>query len=124
MDVALGQILTRLPVSMQSGWGKVGVKLLVALGVGIAGGYVMRGKGRALTEGAMTVVLHDVLKEQLASFAPTLPLGEYMTFAPTMGYDSSGAALPGSTGMGEYVSDYVTGAGSGVAYDDSVYGGY
>jgi hypothetical protein len=124
MSVALGQVLPRLPVAMQSGWGKVGVKLLTALGVGMLGGYVMRGRGRALSEGAMTVVLYDVLKEQFAAFAPTVPLGEYLTYAPVVGYDSGGAAMPGTTGMGEYMSDYVTGAGSGVAYDSDVYGGY
>ena len=125
VDVLLGQVLSKLPTSMQSGWGKVGVKLLAALGVGMLGGYVMRGRGRDLTVGAMTVTLHDVLKEQFASVFPSVPLGEYLTFAPVVGYGAT-TALPGTTGMGEYMSgvgEYVTGAGDG-AYDPSVYGGY
>lgn len=124
VDILLGQVLAKLPLSLQTGWGKVGVKLLAALGVGMLGSYVFKGRGRDLTVGAMTVTLHDVLKEQFVGVFPSIPLGEYLTFAPVMGYDTSGAALPGTTGMGEYVSDYVTGAGSGVAYDSDVYGGY
>lgn len=122
LDIVLGQVLAKLPVSLQSGWGKVAVKLAGALAVGMLGGYVMRGRGRDLTVGAMTVTLHDVLKEQFVSAFPSVPLGEYLTFAPVMGYGAT-TALPGTTGMGEYMSDYVTGE-SGVPYDNATYGGY
>lgn len=125
LDLVLGQVLAKLPLSLQSGWGKVAVKLAGALGVGMLGGYVMKGRARDLTVGAMTVTLHDVMKEQFVAAFPTIPLGEYLTFAPTVGY-GGGTALPGTTGMGgmgEYMNDYQTGDG-GVAYDASVYGGY
>lgn len=121
LDLVLGQVLSKLPLSLQSGWGKVAVKLAGALGVGMLGGYVMKGRARDLTVGAMTVTLHDVMKEQFVAAFPTIPLGEYLTFAPTVGY-GGGTALPGNT-MGEYMNDYQTGAGD-VAYDPSVYGGY
>jgi len=122
LDLMLGQVLAKLPASLQSGWGKVAVKLAGALAVGVLGGYVMRGRGRELTVGAMTVTLHDVLKEQFVAAFPSVPLGEYLTFAPVVGY-GGGTALPGTTGMGEYMSDYVT-SESGTPYDDSTYGGY
>ena len=127
VNLVLGQVSSRLPAALQTGWGKVGVKLGAALLVGLAGGYILKGRGRALTEGAMTVTLYDVLKEQFAGVFPSVPLGEYLTYAPVVGYGDGSAALPGSTGMGAYMSglgEYVTGAGSGVAYDDEYYGGF
>lgn len=132
LDVLMGQLAGQswLPDMLKTGYGRYALKLAGAVGVGFLGNYVLRGRGRALTEGAMTVVLHDLLKEQVTQFAPSLPLGEYMTFAPTVGY-GPGAAPVLQTGLGEYVTgpgtgtmgEYVTGAGD-VAYDPSYYGGY
>jgi hypothetical protein len=124
LDVLMGALTSKftLPPTLQSGWGKYALKIAGAVGVGVLGSYVLRGRGAALSQGALTVVLHDIAREQLTAAFPSLPMGEYLTFAPVVGYDYQ-TALPGSTGMGEYLSEYVTGNGSGVAYDGDYYGG-
>jgi hypothetical protein len=124
LDVLMGALTSKLslPPTLQSGWGKYALKIAGAVGVGVLGSYVLRGRGAALSQGALTVVLHDIAREQLTQAFPSLPLGEYLTFAPVVGYDYQ-PALPASTGMGEYLSEYVTGNGSGVAYDGDYYGG-
>jgi hypothetical protein len=110
-DLAFGYGASYLPAAFQSGYGKHAVKALGAVLIGMAGNYVLKGKGRDLAVGAMTVVLHDFLKEQANAMFPTLPLGDYFSFAPTMGYDYQ-PALPLSTGIGEYmpsgIGEYVS----------------
>lgn len=109
LSVALGYLQQRLPAQLQSGYGLTAVKVLGALGIGILGGMVLRGKGNALAQGAMTVVVYDELKKLMAAQFPAVPLGEYVNFAPVVGYDSPlGVAGMGEyvdSGMGEYASD-------------------
>lgn len=80
-----------------------GAKLAGAILVGIAGDMILRGRGKAMAVGAATVVLHDAFKAQLQSSFPTLNLGEYLTFAPTVGSMRRAGRLL-DTGMGEYLS--------------------
>lgn len=80
-----------------------GAKLLGAILVGIAGDMVFKGKGKELATGAATVVLHDAMKAQLQTSFPTLQLGEYLTYAPTVGSARQAGRLL-STGMGEYLN--------------------
>lgn len=71
---------------------QLAAKLGVAVGVGWAGGHLLRGKGRDLAVGGATVALHDFLKVQLQSMAPTI-------------FGSGGTlALSGYSGMGAYLS--------------------
>lgn len=81
-------------------------KLLVAIGVGLLGEKVWRGKGREMAVGAATVTLHDALKAQLQASFPDVKLGEYLTFAPTVGtMEQAGRLLStGMSGVGEYLS--------------------
>lgn len=113
-DLLYGAIKARLPVAMQTGIGRHAVKVLGAVLVGMLGNFVLKGKGVALANGAMTVVLHEAFKEQLAKAAPALPLGEYdelsyIDAASVLSGDDDGvgeylAAAAGAP-MGEYMSD-------------------
>lgn len=120
LDVLTGFALPKLPAAVQTGLGKTAFKILSAVLVGYLGGMVRRGWGTQLANGAMTIVLHDALKEQVAANFPAIPLGEYLTVGPEVGYDMQ-PALPGETGISGYGEDwssgmgeYVTGAGSGM----------
>lgn len=81
-------------------------KLFGALLVGMIGGKVLKGRGRELAVGATTVVLHDALKAQLKASFPAIQLGEYLTYAPTVGSMPRAGRLlsTGINGMGEYLS--------------------
>lgn len=112
LDLLWGYVSPKLPTSIAgSAIAQYGAKLLGAILVGVAGNMVMKGKGRDLAVGATTVVLHDALKAQLKSSFPTLPLGEYLTYAPTVG-GPMGRPRILSTGMGEYLNGLGGDAGS------------
>lgn len=96
-------------------------KLLGAILVGFVGGKVMRGRGRDFAVGATTVVLHDAMKAQLNASFPQLGLGEYLTFAPTVG-SARYAGRMLDTGMGEYLSGIPNDGGGGID-DDMSYTG-
>jgi hypothetical protein len=108
-DLLMGQVLNAsiTPTFLKTGLGATLTRALGALLIGVVGGIAWRGHGRELGDGAMTVTLHDALKAQLSSLLPaSLPLsglGEYLTFAPTVGY-SSGGYNPQLSGLGEYVA--------------------
>jgi uncharacterized protein YcfJ len=116
LDVLTGFALPRLPAAAQSGYGKTAVKVLGAVLVGMLGNMVARGRGRDLATGAMTIVIHEALKDQVASSFPAIPLGEYFSAAPAVGYDGS-IAQPLNTGIGEYFSPL---AGDSYGEDDAL----
>lgn len=121
-DLLFGYTKQYLPASVQTGVARHAVRALYAVLVGVLGNYALKGRGRDLANGAMTVVLHDALKEQIATMAPQLPLGDYFSFAPAIGYDYE-PALPLSTGIGEYMTG--GNAGLGEYIDPSMnYAGY
>lgn len=97
-------------------------KLVGAILVGIIGNKIKPGKGRDLSVGAATVVLHDAIKAQLKSSFPALQLGEYLTFAPTVGGSMRRAGRVLDSGMGEYLSglpnEEVDGSYSGAYTED------
>ncbi|MGH3430428.1 MAG: hypothetical protein ACRDQZ_23145 [Mycobacteriales bacterium] len=125
-DLLMGQVLnaTFTPTFLKTGIGATLTRALGALVIGIVGGFAWKGHGRELGDGAMTVALHDALKAQLSTLLPaSLPLsglGEYLTFAPTVGYSSGGYNPQLMSGLGEYISAdigngdyYGAGAGNG-----------
>ncbi len=107
LDVLMGYANPYLPASIAgSPIAQYAIKLAGALAVGMVGGKVLRGRGQALAVGATTVVLHDALKAQVQSSFPSIPLGEYLTYAPTTGaMRRAGRVLStGMSGVGEYLS--------------------
>lgn len=110
LDLLWGYGQKWLPTSIAgSPLAQYAVKLAGALVVGVVGNKLMRGKGRDLAVGATTVVLHDALKAQIQSSFPSINLGQYLTYAPSVGVmNRAGRVL--STGMGEYMNglDHMT----------------
>jgi len=107
LDLLWGYGKQYLPTSIAgSPLAQYAVKLAGALAVGMIGNKILRGKGRAMAVGATTVVLHDALKAQIQSSFPSIQLGEYLTFAPTVGsMRRAGRVLSsGAPQMGEYLS--------------------
>lgn len=108
LDLLWGYTSKYLPATIAgSPLAQYAAKLLGAVLVGMIGDRVplpmLRGKGRELATGAATVVLHDAMKAQFQATFPTVQLGEYLTYAPSVGvYPRAGQLL--STGMGEYLS--------------------
>lgn len=120
LDLLWGYGKTYLPATIAgSALAQYAAKLLGAIVVGMVGDKVMRGKGKAMATGAATVVLHDAMKAQLQASFPTLQLGEYLTYAPTVGSARAAGRLL-STGMGEYLS----GLPQAVGYPDDSSGYY
>ena len=93
----------KLPAQLQTGYGLTATKILGAILIGMAGGYVLKGKGGDLAKGAMTVVLHDELKALVATQFPTVPLGEYFSVAPTAGYPGIQYNPNEAAGFGQYM---------------------
>jgi hypothetical protein len=101
-------------------------KAFNAVLVGSLGGKILRGRGRELAVGAMTVVTHDFLKSLLQGMAPTIfgpggsvPLGAYLSgSAPIVGTATVPQAYLPFSGMGSYLSGP---GGSGQAEPAGVY---
>ena len=106
LDLLIGFLASKLPTQLQTGYGLTATKIAGAIGIGMLGGMVMRGRGADLAKGAMTVVLHDELKKVLQAQFPTLQLGEYFSAGPVVGYgyNSQGLLDTGFSGVGEYMS--------------------
>lgn len=87
LDVIMGYL--PLPVELKIGPGRYLVKGAGAILMGMAAEMlVAKSTARQLATGALTVVMHDAMKEATIMYAPNIPLGEYVS------------------GMGEYVSGY------------------
>lgn len=132
LDAAWGYVAPNLPASLNNTYVQFGVKALLAVGIGMVGGKVLRGKGPALAVGAITVAWHDLLKATLQQAMPTVfgaggslalsGYGSYLsgsapivgtaTFPKTYqmrnpGFGNLGAYLSGSSGSNEGAGVYV-----------------
>lgn len=95
LDAAWGYINPKLPATIASSpYLQFAVKCLAAVGVGFVGGKVLRGKGRDLAVGGVTVAAHDMLKGVLQTSLPSM-FGAGGTLALS-GYGHMGAYLSGS----------------------------
>lgn len=102
LDMLWGLVTTNLPsltTYLTNPYITFIAKALAAAGVGTLGGHLVKGRGRDLAVGAMTTTIHDFLKSQLQSLAPTI-------FAPggtlSLGAYLSGDGQPGN--LGAYLS--------------------
>lgn len=107
LDLLWGYGKSYLPVSIAgSALAQYAAKLVGALLIGFVGQKVMRGKGQALAVGAATVVIHDALKAQVQASFPSIPMGEYLSYAPAVGVMGRASMLDTgvpSSGMGQYL---------------------
>jgi len=88
-DLAYGYASKWLPTSMQTGMAANAAKLVLAILVGAIGNKVLKGKGKDLAIGAVTVQLHDLAKAQLQAAMPSLPLGQYLPMGAYFGAGTS-----------------------------------
>lgn len=73
LDAVWGYVGPQLPATISSSpYLQYAVKALTAVAVGWAGGHLLKGKGRDLAIGGVTVATHDMLKSVLQSSFPTL----------------------------------------------------
>ncbi len=102
LDMVMGFLSPKLPVSLQTGPAQTLMKLLgaVALGLGV-GMATSRKTGEMVAVGGITVVLYDTVKGFVSTQFPTLPMAG-------LGYTGPGLIAPGTAGM----DAYLTGPGS------------
>ena len=112
LDIIQGYL--PIPANMKTGLVGTSVKALLAIGMGIVASNTRMIKGpvaNKMVNGALTVVLHDEFKKQLATFAPGIPLGEYLG-NDELGYYGSGytAGVMNDNygGMGSYLPELDT----------------
>jgi hypothetical protein len=106
LDVVQGYL--PIPANLKVGIVGTGVKALLAIGMGMlaANFKIVRGPVAAkMANGALTVVLHDALKEQVAVFAPGIAMGEYLEsdlgYYPGSGYPAGNM----NNGVGSYLPE-------------------
>lgn len=100
LDVALGFL--PIPVNFKTGIPGYLTKIVGAVALGMAAGYVVSGSTAAkMTTGALTVMFHGILRELVATNIPSVPLGMYLR--PGLGYAGSG--YNPMNGMGLYLPD-------------------
>jgi hypothetical protein len=135
LDAVWGYVNPQLPATISSSpYLQFAVKCLAAIGVGMVGGKVLKGKGRDLAVGGVTVAAHNMLQSVLQSSLPTV-FGAGGTLALS-GYSGLSAYLSGSApivgtasfprtyqmknpGLGAYLSGSSgTNDGAGVYTDD------
>lgn len=109
LDVIQGYL--PIPANLKVGLVGTGVKALLAIGMGVVASNVKIVRGATankMVNGALTVVLHDELKKQVANFAPGIQMGEYLD-ADGLGYYGSGYPAgvmdEGYGGMGTYLPE-------------------
>lgn len=133
LDAAWGYINPKLPATIASSpYLQFAVKCLAAIGVGMVGGKILKGRARDLAVGGVTVAAHDLLKGVLQTSVPSVfGVGGSLALSGYGAYLSGSAPIVGTAtfprtyqaqnpGFGAYLSgDSNTGAG---VYVDDVMG--
>lgn len=106
VDIALGYFGSYLPATLQTGLPNVAVKLAAAVGIGMVAGAVAGKKmGEEAMAGAVVVTLYNLVKAQLMSAMPTLPLHGYSMgwVSPSMQVGPGSWSGSGVSGVNAYV---------------------
>lgn len=103
LSVALGYL--PIPANLKAGPLGYVTKGALAFGIGmLAKNFTRASTAARLTEGALTVVMYEAMKDGVQRFAPQIPLGMYMS-DPALGYYGSGWN-PEGDGMGMYLPNF------------------
>lgn len=113
VDIALGYFGSYLPASLQTGLPNAAVKIAGAVGIGMLAGAVGGKKvGEEAMAGAIIVTLYGIIKSQLMSAMPTLPLHGVGWVSPALQVGPGMAAYVGAdraygmpAGLGAYISE-------------------
>ena len=94
LDIAMGVL--PIPVTWKMGNIAYVTKIAGAIALGAVAGMVVPQRiANDMTQGALTVMFHGLLKNLAVQFAPNLMLGAYLNGYP-------GAYTPGAAGLGYY----------------------
>jgi len=104
LDVILGYV--PIPATWKVGYIGWITKALGAIGLGmVAQNFVKPSTAAKMTEGALTVMFHGILRNLTAQFAPGVPLGMYISPTSAMGYYGSGWNPDAESNLGVYLPD-------------------
>lgn len=104
LSVALGVL--PIPANFKAGMFGYATKGALAFVIGmLAKNFVRASTAQRLTEGALTVVMYEALRDTTAQFVPQIPLGMYME-GPALGYYGSGWNPAADDGMGMYLPNF------------------
>lgn len=105
LDVLLGVL--PIPATWKSGMFGYATKIAGAIGLGMLAKMVVSQHTAAqMTNGALTVMFHGILRDFVATNVPSVPLGMYMHApAVNLGYYGSGWNPTGDTQLGAYLPD-------------------
>ena len=105
LSIALGYL--PIPANLKAGALGYVTKGALAFGLGmLAKNFTRAGTAARLTEGALTVVMYEAMKDGVQRFAPQVPLGMYMN-DPSLGYYGSGwNPEEDADGMGVYLPNF------------------
>ncbi len=99
LDVGYGYFGQYIPESMNNGMLKHATKGFIAIGLGMLANKVTNNKSvNALVNGALTVTMHDALKEAMTEYAPSISMGNidnigYINPSPVYSQDEMGAFI-------------------------------
>jgi len=97
LDMVMGYV--PLPASMTTGALKHVVKGVGAIALGLVAGMVVKpSTAKELSMGALTVTMHDALREATQRFAPNIQLGYYNAGFPMAGMDEYNTSAMGFYG--------------------------
>jgi hypothetical protein len=122
LDMLLGVV--PIPATWKSGMLGYVTKIFGAIGLGMIAKTVVSSHTAAqLTQGALTVMFHGILRDFVATNVPSVPLGVYLAPRTSLGYYGSG--WNPDAGMGAYLPDLSAGYGSMALHsmDTSAFGG-
>lgn len=98
LDVVWG--MAPIPENLKTGPMRHVVKAAGAIGLGmIAEMVVKKSTASQFATGALTVVMHQAMREGMTRFAPNIQLGEYVDEGGEMGYYGAGVNAGDSMGM-------------------------
>ena len=112
LDVVNGYLAPMLPAELTAGPANYLIKGAMAVGMGMIAETFIRNKTASdMTQGALTVIMHDAMREATQLYLPNVPLNGMGAYVSGLGYTNY--ALPvgrpmrdayGSAAVGEYVS--------------------
>lgn len=91
LDVALGYL--PLPTFLRTGFMAYATKAVGAIGLGMLAnmsGLVRGATAAKMTEGALTVMFHGMLRQGMSQYAPAVQMGMYIPGGSGMGYYGAG----------------------------------
>lgn len=108
LDITLGYI--PIPLNLKTGIAGYATKAIGAIGLGMLLQNFKLVKHKTavdMTTGALTVMLHGALKEQVQLMLPNVPMGEYLSNWVGSGYPAGVESddMIGAGGMGAYLPD-------------------